>query len=387
MAVRVWVCNFPTSSNPVSIRYSTVSWEDPINEAHSISFETARGDPQVTADLLPCDGTREVHVEVDGTIVASGILWEASAGSDSIRFDAGGFLDYYKGRRIRLEATYTDYEQFDLVRWLIQHAHAQSFPPYVTDPNIQMDDVRTDPFVLRTMEFKIDSRSEVLSTIETLSEMDNGFDFQIDAAWQSNRIVKQWSFWHPLRGESRGIVLRHGKNCVVDDWRIDGRKPNVITVFGKTPDRPEQVEGQPEPPDPTPFLADAYTFTQTSSRPAIEDTISDNDLPSNDACFQRALGEADKNTAQDIPTVTLFPDGPVRFEDIGVGDVVGLVVDDFYGFKGDCRIVSRRGEVDGSGQLGTTLELAATTGRARAREKLAAQIGGIRRRLDRLETR
>jgi hypothetical protein len=177
---------------------------------------------------------RQLVVERDGTIVWCGIVWAAPYDDESqtrsVR--AAETWSYYRRRTISTRRIYRNADQFAIARQLLSDAAAQ------TGGDIGVTIGTETSGVLRDRNYEAWERKNLGEAIEQLAEVNNGFDFGIDARWgPTGDIIKEFRLFYPRRGRrfaSTGLVFEVGRNNLLSwDWPTDGtRYANRIINVG-----------------------------------------------------------------------------------------------------------------------------------------------------------
>lgn len=182
------------------------------------------------------EGRRQIVVERDGLVVWSGIVWLSPYRDNppSREIRAAEDWSYFRRRVITKTLTYTATDQLTIAKGIVDNA--------LTDQGSDIGITVQTPAasgVTRDRTYNNFELKPVGEAVEQLSECDNGFDFAIDAAWDSatGALTKTLQFSYPRRGrpyQSSGLVFEVGRNVIDWTWPTDGtRMANRILAVGR----------------------------------------------------------------------------------------------------------------------------------------------------------
>lgn len=177
---------------------------------------------------------RQLVVERDGVIVWCGIVWGAPYDDDSQTIDvsAAETWSYFRHRYINTRGGYDFWDQFDIVRSLIDLLTSQ------TGGDIGVTVETHDSGVTRYRVYEPWELKQLGEAIEQLSAVNDGFDFAIDPYWDpaTGELVKVLRLHYPRRGRrynETGLVFELGRNVTSFKWPSDGtRAANQILAVG-----------------------------------------------------------------------------------------------------------------------------------------------------------
>jgi hypothetical protein len=242
-----------------------------------------------------------IYVDRDGVLIWGGIIWLRTWDSDSqhFNFQAREFGSYFERRRITdnfmagdQALVYDNEDQLFIAQDLLTLAQnlAGGDIGVVVPNNVSGINVTR---VYYAYEFK-----DVWGAIKDLSNQQDGFDFNIDVAYDTNlepRKYAQTAF--PYRGitynsaNADALVFEFPGNIVAYEWPDDG---SVVSnkMYGIGPQSNEAK---------IVAVATAPTNQIAAGYPLLEDTVSYTDQYDPTILYQQTLGEV---TAKQLPVVT-----------------------------------------------------------------------------------
>jgi hypothetical protein len=253
----------------------------------------------ITGSTIPA--RTAIYVDRDGVLIWGGIIWVRTWDSDSqhFSFSAREFGSYYERRRITGDfmdgdqaIAYVNQDQLFVAQDLM--TLAASIPGGdigIVIPNnasgILVDRVYYD------YEFK-----DVWGAIKDLSNQDDGFDFNIDVAYDTNLEPRKYAHTdYPYRGtpyvstSPTALVFEFPGNIVTYEWPDDG-SVTANTMYGIGPNSNE-AKIRETAVSPLNQIANGW--------PLLEDTVSYTDQYDPTLLFQQTLSEV---TARQNPVVT-----------------------------------------------------------------------------------
>jgi len=242
-----------------------------------------------------------IYVDRDGVLIWGGIIWLRTWDSDSQHFDfqAREFGSYFERRRITdnfmdgdQALVYENEDQLFIAQDLLTLAQdlAGGDIGVVVPTNVSGIDVTR---VYYAYEFK-----DVWGAIKDLSNQQDGFDFNIDVAYDSNLEPRKYAQTaYPFRGitfnanNADALVFEFPGNIVAYEWPDDG---SVVAnkMYGVGPQSNEAK---------IVAVATAPTDQIAAGYPLLEDTVSYTDQYDPTILYQQTLGEV---TAKQLPVVT-----------------------------------------------------------------------------------
>lgn len=177
---------------------------------------------------------RQLVIERDGVIVWCGIVWMSPYKDNPPTREVRAAEDwsYFRKRFITASTTFTSTDQLTIAQALITAAQA------ATGGNINVTVGAETSGIVRTMTFNRFELAPVAETIEQMATSDDGFDWAIDAAWNTSTgaLVKTLRLSYPRRGRNfsqTGHVFELGRNIIDFSWPSDGtRTANKVWATG-----------------------------------------------------------------------------------------------------------------------------------------------------------
>jgi hypothetical protein len=262
------------------------------SDARELGYDiTATTEPARTA----------IYVDRDGVLIWGGIIWLRTWDTDSqhFTFNAREFGSYFERRRItgdlmdnQQALVYLEEDQLFVAQDLMNLAQSVAGGDIgiIVPTNTSSVDVTR---VYYDYEFK-----DVWGAIKDLSNQQDGFDFNIDVAYDSNLEPSKYAHTdYPYRGtpfvasSPSALVFEFPGNIVAYEWPDDGSITSN-TMYGIGPNSNE-AKIRATATSPTDQIAAGY--------PLLEDTVSYTDQYDPDLLFQQTLGEV---TAKQLPVVT-----------------------------------------------------------------------------------
>lgn len=242
-----------------------------------------------------------IYVDRDGVLIWGGIIWLRTWDSDSqhFNFQAREFGSYFERRRITGDfmdgdqaLVYDNEDQLFIAQDLLTLAQdlAGGDIGVVIPNNVSGIDVTR---VYYAYEFK-----DVWGAIKDLSNQQDGFDFNIDVAYDSNLEPRKYAQTaYPYRGitfnsaNADALVFEFPGNIVAYEWPDDGSVvANQMYGIGPQSNEAKIVA-----------LANSPTDQIAAGYPLLEDTVSYTDQYDPTILYQQTLGEV---TAKQEPVVT-----------------------------------------------------------------------------------
>lgn len=242
-----------------------------------------------------------IYVDRDGVLIWGGIIWIRTWNSDTQHwsFQAREFGSYFERRRITYDfmdgnqaLVYDNEDQLFVAQDLMYLAQQQAggdigivIPNNTSGVNVTR--------VYYDYEFK-----DLWGAIKDLSNQQDGFDFNIDVAYDANLEPRKYAQTaYPQRGvpfvasSPSALVFEFPGNIVTYEWPDDG---SVVAneMYGIGPQSNEAKIRA---------VATAPTDQIAAGWPLLEDTVSYTDQYDPTLLYQQTLGEV---TAKQLPVVT-----------------------------------------------------------------------------------
>lgn len=203
--------------------FKSLYFDHVLNREGSCKFKVRLSDNKLNTSMIQL-GKREVHIYRENTKVWGGniILLQGalSKNNDDVTIYAKGFFDLFKTRYTGALREFSSTDAGAIAWTLIDESQSLTDGDF----SITESDIDTSVDRDRTYQYK-----NIYDAIIQLSEVKNGFDFEITAA-------KEFKVHYPHRGDdlSDSQVLEWGKNIEkISRFELDFSEPaNQITVLG-----------------------------------------------------------------------------------------------------------------------------------------------------------
>jgi hypothetical protein len=254
----------PASGNGLreEIPFDTVKFSHILNRPGGFSATLPLRHTKATRDNLG-PGRTAIHVERDGVIVWSGILWTAKASIDNATLELGGegWWSYFRRRLVTTTQTFLAADAFLIARTLINNAQA------VAGGSMGIAVGAETCGVLRDRTYFHYERKPVAEAVEQLAGVQNGFDFAIDVAYVGTTITKTLTLGYPRRGRITPIIFELGTNIEGLTQEVDAtRQANKVDALGTGEGDTMLIATAADPSALTlyPLLEDVVTFKDVS---------------------------------------------------------------------------------------------------------------------------
>lgn len=172
-----------------------------LNGAGSFTGRLPIADPLVQAINpmgITIPGRTALYVDRDGVLLWGGILWTRGYDSADQALVLGGaeFESYFIDRYITTDAVFAATDQLAIARSLITTAQASP------SGNLGVVIGSETSGVLRDRTYEGFELKDVLSALQQLAAVDNGFDFAIDVAYVAGVPTKSLRLNYPRRGQT-----------------------------------------------------------------------------------------------------------------------------------------------------------------------------------------
>jgi hypothetical protein len=340
---RYLVADLLTGTIREEVPFSQVRFSHVLNRPGAFSASINLRHPKATRNNLD-PGRTALHVERDGQIVWSGILWTARASVEQATVEVGGegWWSYFRRREIKTTRTYLAQDQFFIARDLLNYAQG------ISGGNVGVTVGSQTCGVLRDRTYYHYERKNLAEAVEQLAAVQNGFDFAIEAAWSGSSITKTFVPAYPKRGRRTNIVLELGVNIEGLSQDLDASNmANSVTALGAG-------EGD------TMLIATVSDPSQLSAYPLLEATETWKDVSvfnTLDGHARSAL-TARSETLESIPMVLAHPSPDVSVGSFITGDELSVRGNDgFISVDTIMRVQSYEVSVDENGREVTSLGL------------------------------
>lgn len=221
------------------IPFSSVKFGDVLNRPGSLDASLPARAAEAAQDILD-PGRTTLWITNGNDLVWGGIVWawrRDLSDAPEVRIAGQGLWSYYRdGRRtIRADATFTTTEQLSIVSSILATAHATANPLRLA--------VALKPStsgITRTTSYLGRDRKPIGEAIEELAELDDGFDFNTRARWDTTTSPPIPSaaleVWYPQAGSVTDHVWEHGHDIVLEPVEVDASKlaTTVDAIGGDT---------------------------------------------------------------------------------------------------------------------------------------------------------
>jgi hypothetical protein len=280
-----------------------------LNASGSVSFYLPLHDPKALKSTLIA-GQREVQVYRDNKRVWGGYLWTLSsaAGSEGeplVRVGGEGYFSKLNKRYIDTTQTFTAQDQFNIAWGLINTAQAK------TNGNFGITrGTEANSGVLRDRTYNDYERKNLGEAIIDMTNLDNGFDIDLDA----NKV---FHMYYPQKGSTIPVVTFDlNKNIRGLSWDVDATDiANEVTSLGS---------GQ----GASQLLGIDTDTTSQGQYQLMETTTSYIDVSIQATLDDHAQADVDlMKDAHDNPQMSVLLTSDVAFDSFTVGDTVRVVVE------------------------------------------------------------
>lgn len=207
--------------------FSNLSFNHALNRESDCNFEISLTDEKANSQMLQV-GRREVFIyrQDDGTAtkVWAGVMVDLSGTldqkGDRVTVYAKGYLSLFKNRILLADRTFTATDAGTIAWTLIDESQS------LTDGDFGITQGTIEASINRDRTY--DKYKNIYEAIVQLSEVENGFDFEITNA-------KEFNVYYPYRGDdlSTNQILEWGKNIQSISFEHDFTDPaNEVTVLG-----------------------------------------------------------------------------------------------------------------------------------------------------------
>lgn len=177
-------------------------------------------------------GERELRLYRDATRIWGGHLWHAAGNGPERTFavDGSGYYSVMRHRVVTSDLIYADVADVTIAWNLIAHTQAQ------TDGDLGITNgshAGTDRH--RDRAYCALERPSISEGIEELSQMDDGFDWEISE-------TKVFNTWSPRRGTSSGVTFT-GADEIRFDWEDDAQEAaSYVSAIGQDDCAPRIID-------------------------------------------------------------------------------------------------------------------------------------------------
>lgn len=217
-AYRVIAADLLTGTYREEIPFSNITYAHQLNAPGTFTGTIGMRHPKATrANIDPARTL--IHVERDGVIVWSGILWacRAQVSGPTLQCDGEGWWSYFKRRLLGVDKTYTNADPAAVAQDLINYAQG------VSGGNIGVSVPATSSTAnVVTQTWKAIDDLNVGTLVEQLAAAPSGFDFAVDVSYVAGVPTPVFNCYSPRRGVRMQQVLDLGGNLTAYEQDVDG---------------------------------------------------------------------------------------------------------------------------------------------------------------------
>ncbi|MFE0020517.1 hypothetical protein [Amycolatopsis sp. NPDC059021] len=322
------------------------SYTNTLNAPGSASLTVALNPPgaHVNPRTIVTGAATAVYVERNGRVVWSGLLWDGKAdfAVGTMDLQCEGWMSYFRLRHYHATTAFTQVDQADIARALLQHAGQ-----YGDGSRLGMIEYGTERTgVKRDRTYKGSEHKGIGEAVEQLAAVINGFDFSFDTTWRADELITTFHVHYPVVGRSRALTLEQGRNCDITGASVGGKSVVTHAFALGSGDGADQV------------WASAGSPSQVF--PRLESVESFSDIKEYGTLRAKAEERVRIGAAPVVlPSIVLYPDASPGLDDFDLGDA--LTVRGGYGLvpiDGMWRITELSVSVDDSGAEQITLTAA-----------------------------
>ncbi len=311
-----------------------LSFSETLNAPGGMSFTVPVRHPKCTRDNLN-PGRDEIHIYRDDDMVWGGYLWTAEASDEKdVRFGGEGYWSRMRRRYVDVDKVYTDTDQFDIVRDLVDFTQGQTMGQ-LGWTHYSM----TDSGILRDAEYKGYERRYIGEIVEEMASWFQGFDFEVT-------VDKKLRLYYPSKGTIQpNVVFELGKNIGGLSYSIDAQ--NVASEYSAL----GGGDGS------STCIATVFDATSRSTYGLLETAQSFSDIK----FFADLQGEATQelNMVKDPrwqPQLSVHYTDDLVFPDLSLGDTVRVRADwGYINLDDQFRVIAITQAINNQGREATTV--------------------------------
>lgn len=243
------------------VPFDACRYAEVLNRPGSIEATIGLRHAKATRAIL-APGLTALHVERDGAIRWSGILWTAKASSSKASLTVGGqgWWSYFRRRHVRETLAFAQADQLEIARALVAYAQAQPGGDLGVALGAEASGVLRD----RTYEWW--ARKNVGLAVEELAGVSGGFDFEPAAAWAAGgRVAWSLRLHYPRRGRPTALVWELGGNLDDLDEEEDAtRQAGLVDGIGAGDGEGTLIATASDPAPGYPLLEDVRAWKDVS---------------------------------------------------------------------------------------------------------------------------
>ncbi|MGE4164064.1 MAG: hypothetical protein AB7G23_20245 [Vicinamibacterales bacterium] len=334
----------PTLLDVDPIEWSGLSWTDELSRPQTLQASVSI--PSLPESILQrlqdmANLPSELHLYRNGRLVFAGQWVGALAQGETLTLNAMGLLGYLRYREIGINQTFSQVDQAQIVKTLIDQTQADPWSHFGLDTSGIVDTGQA-----RDATYRVIDGNNLAQRVEEMGRRDFGFDIEVDP--QTRQVL----LWHPRKGVDRS----EGEGAIVFDAR-NVTDPTV--AFSVAPGDVATITIAVGTSDKEPVLGFGIN-AELGSRFGVAHVA------------QRFDGVSEQLTIDDHAWAMLdardqaliIPGPDVRVDDDtdldlwAVGDTVAYEPNDTLGIRGAWRVRKRTVKVDQTGQETVTVEFA-----------------------------
>ncbi|GAA0430204.1 hypothetical protein [Streptomyces luteireticuli] len=310
---RALFCDLLTDRVVDALPLTDVEFDDYIGKAGSLRGTVPLPDEALArrARTALRPGRTAVWLERGSEIWWGGVLWTTTTTGDErgrlqVQIQAGTFDSYLDHRILSRSLSFTDTDQFDVVRALVEHAQSQPGG----DIGITFTDEKSK-VVHPRIEFPYTELMRIQEIVDKLGKMQNGFEWRIHCFRhpETGKRVKLLQLGHPkIESTSADIVLDRPGQVLTYSLPSDATvQANVVVFRGESANQDQASTSLPQMSDAQVAkddLVDGWPRLEfTDDRSGVKDVATLNSLAG--AALDRM------HRPEFIPEVTIRMDGRI----------------------------------------------------------------------------
>jgi len=337
---------------------SGVRLTEQLNRPGALSGSLALSDGHATSELLS-PGRRAIYALRDGVIQWGGPLWSVKVpeGSDTVQVDCEGWLGYWDHRDIWQSRSFTQIEQFDIFKTLVDDAQDETGNATLGHAHEGQLDLGisvtwdTPSGVLRDrIDQYADHQAKNLGdALRELAAVEGGFDYSMRYTLGAETIGKTIRLHYPRQGRDFRGDLSHRFEFEFDTSPT--AKTNIVdrAVIHDAKDQGWRIRGWGEGEGTDRLRAQRVDPAGAGYLP-LDASPSWSGVSESPTLTAHAAGHASRYARPlRIPTVTVHPDMDPRWGTYDLGDIVPVDIRDISplsSYAGAGRIVAWSIDVD-----------------------------------------
>lgn len=180
-----------------------------------------------------CEETRRViYIEHGNQVVWAGPIWTSDYDTDTqtLKIQGAEMWSYWRRRRIRWDANYSQTDQVAIARELVQRSQQ------ALGGNLHVAIAGASAGVPRDRTYRAFEDKQVAEAVEQLAMVDNGFDFAVEVVRTSTGYSRTFRCFYPRKGRTAaesGLIFTLGNNMLRLQLPRDGtNEANSVMAIG-----------------------------------------------------------------------------------------------------------------------------------------------------------